>query len=87
MSFGRCGGKSGGDRGKETRLILGGFWACLGDRTTALETAWEGYREVSRGHSSQRELAKGRIFYGREQTEILDGCGATARHVEPDEPL
>ena len=30
---------------------------------------------------------KGRIFYGKEQTEILDGCGATARHVDPDEPV
>ena len=27
----RCGSKSGGDRGKETRLTLGGLCACLGD--------------------------------------------------------
>jgi len=26
---------------------------------------------------------KGRILYGKEQTEILDGCGATARHMDP----
>jgi hypothetical protein len=26
---------------------------------------------------------KGRILYGKEQTEILDGCGATAKHVDP----
>jgi hypothetical protein len=30
---------------------------------------------------------KGRILYGKEQTGILDGCGATARYVDPDEPL
>jgi len=50
-------------------------------------TASEGCRGVSRGHNSQRELAKGRIFYGKEQTERLDGCGATARHVDPTEPI
>ena len=27
----RCGGKSGGDRGKETRLTLGGLCICLGE--------------------------------------------------------
>jgi hypothetical protein len=56
-------------------------------QTTATATKWEGRREVSRGHSSQRELAKGRIFYGKEQTERLDGCGATARHVDSAKPL
>ena len=46
-------------------------------QTTATATVWEGCREVSRGHSSRR------TFYGKEQTGILDGCGATARHVDP----
>jgi hypothetical protein len=55
-------------------------WA---SQTTAMATEREGRREVSRGRSSQRELTKGRILYGKEQTEILDGCGATARHVDP----
>jgi hypothetical protein len=27
----RCGSKSGGDRGKETRLTLGGLYICLGE--------------------------------------------------------
>jgi hypothetical protein len=56
-------------------------------QTTATVTAREGCREVSRGHSSQRELTKGRIFYGKEQTGRLDGCGATARHVDPTQPI
>ncbi len=33
------------------------------------------------------ELMKGRILYGKEQAEILDGCGATARRVDPVESL
>ena len=57
------------------------------NQTTATATAQEGYREVSRGHSSPRERTKGRIFYGKEQTERLDGCGATARHVDPAKPV
>jgi hypothetical protein len=30
---------------------------------------------------------KGRIHYGKEQTEKLDGCGATARHMDPAKTL
>ncbi len=48
----RCAGKSGGDRGKDARLTLGGLWGCLEDPTTALATVGEGPGEVSRGHSS-----------------------------------
>lgn len=56
-------------------------------QTTAPATEWEGCGEVSRGHSSQRKLTKGRIFYGKEQTGTLDGCGATGRHVDSAKPL
>ena len=52
-------------------------------QTTATATVREGCREVSRGHSSRREPTKGRTFCGKEQTGILDGGGATARHVDP----
>jgi hypothetical protein len=81
--LGQCGGKSGGDRGKGTRLTLGGLCICLGSQTTVSATTSEGCGEVSRGHSSQRKVTKGRIFYGKEQTGILDGCGAAARHMDP----
>jgi hypothetical protein len=64
--------------------VSASVWA---NQTTAAATAWEGCKEVSRGRSSQWELTKGRIFYGKEQAERLDGCGATARHVDPAEPL
>ena len=60
--------------------VSASVWA---SQTTETEAAREGCREVSRGHSSQRELTKGRTFCGKEQTGILDGCGATARHVDP----
>jgi hypothetical protein len=46
-------------------------------QTTVLATGREGHRGVS------RELMKGRILCGKEQTRILDGGGATARHVDP----
>ena len=46
-------------------------------------TTSEGCGGVSRGHSSQWKLTKGRTFYGKEQAGILDGCGATARHADP----
>lgn len=54
-----------------------------GSQTTVAATTPEGCGEVSRGHSSQREMTKGRIFYGKEQAGILDGWGAAARQMDP----
>ena len=48
--------------------------------TTGLATEREGCREVSRGHSRRRKSLKGRTYYSKEQTGILDGYGALARH-------
>ncbi len=64
-----CVGKSGGDRGKDVRLTLGGLWGCPnGIGTTAPATVGEGPGEVSRGHSNSSRTGrmKGRIFYCKE---------------------
>src|SRR3972149_1966452 len=53
-SFGSAGGKSGGARGKETRLNLGGLSLWSPRRPTAAATPRDGTGEVSRGHSSRR---------------------------------
>jgi hypothetical protein len=47
-------GRSGGRRGQESQLTLGGLSLCLGNQTTAVATRRDGTREVSRGHSSSR---------------------------------
>ena len=56
------------------------------NQTTGLETEREGHREVSRGHIRQRKLLKGRTYDSKEQTGILDGYGALARHEEVRAP-
>jgi hypothetical protein len=56
------------------------------NQTTGLETVREGHREVSRGHSRQRKLLKGRTCDSKEQTGILEGYGAPARHEEERAP-
>src|SRR3972149_4997781 len=52
-SFGSAGGKSGGARGKETRLNLGGLSLWSPRRPAGAATPGDGTGEVSRGHSSR----------------------------------
>ena len=63
--------------------ISGPVWT---SQTTELVTEREGRREVSRGHSRKRELLKGRTCDSKEQTRILDGYGALAKHEEERAP-
>jgi hypothetical protein len=56
------------------------------NQTTAMATEGEGHREVSRGHSRQRKLLKGRTHDSKEQTGTLAGYGALARHEEVRAP-
>jgi|SRR5450759_5160984 len=54
-------GKSGSDRGKDQCLTLGDLSASPVRRSRGLATASDGKGEVSRGHSSPGNRAKGRI--------------------------
>jgi hypothetical protein len=83
----RCAGRTGGDRGKDTRLALGDLWACLGEADCADGNGTGNVQRSQQRPQQSADLTRGRIFYGKEQMGILDGCGATARHVEAAEPL
>ena len=76
-------GKSGSDRGKDQCLTLGDLSAFPVRRSRGLATASDGKGEVSRGHSSPGNRAKGRIRQPRSSLDHSMGVKRQQGGVGP----